>query len=332
MPLPWTCGSASPCVLCRRAHAAPALPLPPIPALAPSEALSHPMGGPHVAGAQKDSMNLAYIPVCQARPRTVPARDDQPRQGAALGGAHEVWPRPRRARCGLATLQFDEAAPSVISPKFALLDREASHVNAPADVLDGWRKPVLLYQPRTERPATADGGCRRRRCEPANVRYLAIPTQPSKVRQWGPANRARHIPSPAARTVVDRSPSKLRFPSRARPLFPSVDTSTMWVMPSYEQDLGYGSGRSATSRVNACPGQPFDCKLPSLSDDLNRKARTARLRHRSRQSRGRLPRHMAATLGDLSAGSTEASSPFRRAAVIDSGGGQVCWSSRRSPL
>lgn len=291
----------------------------------------HPMGLPDTSPVpKKDSMDMAYLPVCEdgdAPEGTVKVNLDRVQR---LGVRSEVVEERALSRTvrAFATVQYDERRQTVIAPKFGGWI-EKLHVNATGDVVAAGQTLFEVYSPelnvlqqelqlsRSMQGAAGVGDGR--------LRNMDFPeAELEKLRRGGRPSRTIAIPAPAAGTVVEKTAVEgMRFqPGEA--LFRIVDTSFMWVLAEvYEQDLAYVKvGDKAKVIVNTWPDRAFAGRVTFIYPTLGKESRTARLRIEVANPDGLLRADMAATVEIESpiAGSWVAAPD---SAIIDSGKRQI---------
>src|SRR5471030_3150095 len=168
----------------------------------------NPMGTPDTSPVpKKDSMNMDYIPVCEAEaddgPGTVRIGLDRVQR---LGvRSEEVQERAlSRLVRAFATLQFDERRQFVVAPKFSGWI-EKLYVNATGDVVTAGEKLFDVYSPELNVLQQQWRIAGRSADATDKLRYLAYPeTALERLRQGDPPSHTVAIPSPVAGTVVDK--------------------------------------------------------------------------------------------------------------------------------
>jgi Cu(I)/Ag(I) efflux system membrane fusion protein len=287
-----------------------------------------PMGGPDTSPMpKKDSMNMAYIPVCEDEaseaPGTVKLSLDKVQRLGVRG--EEVRERDlSRVVRAFATVQFDERKQYIVAPRYGGWI-EKLFVNATGDVVKAGEPLFEVYSPELSVLQQEWRLAGRSAYAADKLRNLDYPeAELEKLRRGDAPLRTVIIRSPVAGTVVEKMAVQgMRF-GLGEALFRIVDTSTMWVMAEvYEQDLALvKAGDMARVTVNAWPEQSFEGRVALIYPSVGREARTARLRIEIANPDGRLRADMAATV-EIAApiGGSRVAVP--ESAVIDSGRRQV---------
>jgi membrane fusion protein, copper/silver efflux system len=287
-----------------------------------------PMGGPDTSPVpKKDSMNMAYIPVCEGEaaeaPGTVKIGVDRVQRLGVRSEQVQERDLARNVRA-FATVQFDERKQYVVAPRYGgWIDK--LFVNATGDVVKAGQPLFDVYSPELSVLQQEWRLAGRSAWAADKLRNLDYPeAELEKLRRGDAPLRIVTIRSPATGTVVEKMAVEgMRF-ALGEPLFRIVDTSTMWVMAEvYEQDLAFVKvGDKAWVTVNAWPGQRFESRVAFIYPSVAKESRAARLRIEVANPDGRLRADMSATV--------EIASPIEgsrlavpESAVIDSGRRQV---------
>jgi membrane fusion protein, copper/silver efflux system len=287
-----------------------------------------PMGGPDTSPVpKKDSMNMAYIPVCEGEAADTPGTvkiglDRVQRLGVRSEEVREqALSRTVRA---FASLQFDERRQFVVAPKFSGWIEKLA-VNATGDTVKVGQDLFDVYSPELNILQQQWRVAGRSADATDKLRYLAFPEAAlEKLRRGDPPSRTVVFPSPVAGTVIEKVAIEGMHFQPGDALFRIVDTSNMWVMAEiYEQDLAFVKvGDTARVTVNAWPVEPFDGKVTFIYPTVGKESRTARLRIEVANPDSRLRADMAATVEIASpVGGGRLAVP--ESAVIDSGRRQV---------
>lgn len=286
-----------------------------------------PMGGPDTSPVPKrDSMNMAYIAVCEDEAADVPGAvrislDRVQRLGVR---SEEVRERTlSRTVRAFASVQFDERRQFVVAPKFSGWI-EKLLVNATGDSVRRGQILFEVYSPELNVLQQEWALAGRGSYASDKLRNLDYPDAELEKLKRGERPRTVAIPSPVTGTVIDKTAIEGARFRAGESLFRIVDTATMWVMAEvYEQDLAYVKvGDLARIAVNAWPQQSLEGKVTFIYPTIGKESRTARLRIEVANPDGRLRSDMAATV--------EIASPIEGSrlavpdsAVIDSGRRQV---------
>lgn len=285
-----------------------------------------PMGGPDTSPVpKKDSMNMAYIPVCDGEadePGTVKISLDKVQRLGVRSEPVQQRALSRSVRA-FASVQFDERRQFVVSPKFSGWI-EKLLVNATGDTVQRGQILFEVYSPELNVLQQEWALAGRSSYASDKLRNLDYPEAELEKLKRGERPRTVAIPSPVGGTVIDKTAVEGALFRAGESLFRIVDTSTMWVMAEvYEQDLAYVKvGDTARITVNAWPQRSFEGKVTFIYPSIGKESRTARLRIEVANPDGHLRADMAATV--------EIASPIEGdalvvpdAAVIDSGRRQV---------
>jgi Cu(I)/Ag(I) efflux system membrane fusion protein len=289
----------------------------------------NPMGAPDTSPVpKKDSMNMAYIPVCEDEAGDVAGTvkinlDKVQRLGVR---SEEVRERTLvRIVRAFASVQFDERRQSVVAPKFGgwieklLVNATGDPVTRGQPLFDVYSPELNLLQQEFLLSRGTQSGAEGR------LRNLDYPESDlEKLRRGERPPRTIAVPAPTAGTVIEKTAvAGMRY-QPGETLFRIVDTSTMWVLAEvYEQDLAFvKAGDMAKVIVNAWPDRPFPGRVTFIYPNVGKESRTARLRIEVANPDGLLRADMAATV------EIEAPIPGRwvavpASAVIDSGKRQV---------
>ncbi len=287
-----------------------------------------PMGGPDTSPVpKKDSMNMAYIPVCEGEaaeaPGTVKIGVDRVQRLGVRSQQVQERDLARNVRA-FATVQFDERKQYVVAPRYGgWIDK--LFVNATGDVVKAGQPLFDVYSPELSVLQQEWRLAGRSAWAADKLRNLDYPeAELEKLRRGDAPLRIVTIRSPVTGTVVEKMAVEgIRF-ALGEALFRIVDTSTMWVMAEvYEQDLAFVKvGDKAWVTVNAWPGQRFESRVAFIYPSVAKENRAARLRIEVANPDGRLRADMSATV--------EIASPIEgsrlavpESAVIDSGRCQV---------
>ncbi|MBI2735278.1 MAG: efflux RND transporter periplasmic adaptor subunit [Rhodospirillales bacterium] len=287
-----------------------------------------PMGGPDTSPVpKKDSMNMAYIPVCEDEAAETPGTvklslDKVQRLGVRTEEVRE-HDLSRLVRA-FATVQFDERKQYVVAPKYAGWI-EKLFVNATGDVVKPGQPLFEVYSPELAVLQQEWRLAGRSAYAADKLRNLDYPEADlERLRRGDAPLRTVTIRSLVAGTVVEKMAVEgMRF-GLGEVLFRIVDTSTMWVMAEvYEQDLAYVKvGDRARIVVNAWPQQPLEGKVTYIYPAVGKESRTARLRIEVANPDGRLRADMAATV-EIASPIDGSRLAVPDSAVIDSGRRQV---------
>ena len=285
-----------------------------------------PMGGPDTSPVpKKDSMNMAYIPVCEDEadgPGTVKISIDRVQRLGVRSEPVQQRDLSRSVRA-FASVQFDERRQFVVAPNFSGWI-EKLLVNATGDSVQRGQILFEVYSPELNVLQQEWALAGRGSYASDKLRNLDYPEAELERLKRGERPRTVAIPSPVTGTVIDKTAVEGARFRAGESLFRIVDTSTMWVMAEvYEQDLAYVKvGDSASITVNAWPQRGFEGKVTFIYPAIGKESRTARLRIEVANPDGRLRADMAATV--------EIASPLEGSwlaipdsAVIDSGRRQV---------
>ncbi len=292
----------------------------------------NPMGAPDTSPVpKKDSMNMAYIPVCEDdtgdRAGTVRIGLDRVQKLGVRSEAVEERVLSRTVRA-FATVRFDERRQIVVAPKFGGWI-EKLLVNATGDVVSRGQPLFKVYSPElnvlqqellvsramTVPAATAEGRLR-------NLDYPEAELE--RLRRGERAPRTVAVTSPMAGTVIEKTAVEgMRFQA-GETLFRIVDTSTMWVLAEvFEQDLAFVKpGDMAQVTVNAWPDRTFAGRVTFIYPGVDKDSRTARLRIEVANPDGLLRADMAASV-EISAPIAGRWVAAPASAIIDSGKRQI---------
>lgn len=287
-----------------------------------------PMGGPDTSPVpKKDSMNMAYIPVCEDEAAEAPGTVKVSLDKVQRLGVRTEEVRGRelsRAVRAFATVQFDERKQYVVAPRYGGWI-EKLFVNATGDMVKPGQPLFEVYSPELAVLQQEWRLAGRGAYAADKLRNLDYPeAELERLRRGDAPLRTVTIRSPVAGTVVEKMAVEgMRF-GLGEALFRIVDTSTMWVVAEvYEQDLAYvKAGDTARITVNAWPQQSFEGKVTFIYPTIGKDSRTARLRIEVANPDGRLRADMAATV-EIASPVEGSGLAVPESAVIDSGRRQV---------
>jgi Cu(I)/Ag(I) efflux system membrane fusion protein len=288
----------------------------------------NPMGTPDTSPVpKKDSMNMDYIPVCDAAAGEAPGTvrislDKVQRLGVRSEEVRDrVLVRTVRA---FASVQFDERKQSVVAPKFGGWI-EKLLVNATGDNVTRGQPLFEVYSPELnvlqQEYLLARGMQGPQGVADNRLRNLDYPeAEFDKLRRGERPQRFIAIPAPSAGTVIEKMAVEgMRF-QPGETLYRIIDTSTMWVMAEvYEQDLAFVKvGDMARVTINAWPERTFPGKVTFIYPSVGKESRTARLRIEVANPDGLLRADMAATV-EIETPLAGSAVAVPDSAVIDSG-------------